>query len=327
MRAWTLSDGTLSAAEIAAPEPTADQVVVEVHSAVVPAEGTGVVAGGACRGTVVACGDNATHLAGKAVLVGALEPCGECDRCRRGAVAQCADRAILGVTRDGVLAERAAVSARWACPLDDGLAELTSPESALIASELALAYAMFARAGTGPGDPVIVAGDGLVNRLLADVALARGLAPAVVTGDPGYAAELTAGGGYPLDPSASLIEQGRAAASAAQLGAKPWRVFDGDGEDRARAHALELAEPAAMIVARGGGSWTADLGELLARDVALLGVSHAHPDLLTELAALVVRGELDLGKRTVVLGTEALGDGSALEAQSHGRAVVVDMRR
>lgn len=59
--------------------------------------------------------------------------------------------------------------------------------------------------------------------------------------------------------------------------------------------AIDAAGAGAVVVALARGALdAAGAGALLARGGALLGVTAAHPDLLPEVAALVVKGELDL---------------------------------
>ncbi|HUS65075.1 MAG TPA: hypothetical protein VMZ28_11055, partial [Kofleriaceae bacterium] len=67
------------------------------------------------------------------------------------------------------------------------------------------------------------------------------------------------------------------------------------GDDQDLARAIAEAGPGALIAVRAHGDVDATgAGGLFARGGAILGVPFAHPDLLPEVAALVVKKELDL---------------------------------
>ena len=118
------------------------------------------VHGAAGVGRVVRTGERGDHLLDRRVLVGPIDPCGECDVCRRGGAAVCP----LARRRDA-LGATVAAAARWLVPLDDGLA-LPVPAAAAGAGDVALAYTLYARTGVGPRDPVIVVGECPIGRFL-----------------------------------------------------------------------------------------------------------------------------------------------------------------
>ncbi len=332
MRAFRPAGGSLAVCDVADPEPPDDGIVVNIHAAALggpelAASAPELTPGGAAVGEVVAAGEAATHLLGTRVLLGPLEPCGECDRCRRGAVWACAQLAVRGQTFDGALAQRAVARGRWVCPLVDGL-ELPDATAAVVARELAEPYALYARAGVGPGEPVVVAGDGARSRLLVQIARARGTRPIVVTGDDGYAARLGDDGCRALAPGDDLLARTRAAAGEAGFGERPWRVFEADGDADARARAVALATSGAIVALGRAATPTAtavNADALVAGGCTLLGVPGAHPDLLSEVAALVVRGDVVLDP---VVDVVPAGDIAAAitRAGDHTRAVVVDFR-
>jgi hypothetical protein len=72
----------------------------------------------------------------------------------------------------------------------------------------------------------------------------------------------------------------------------PVKIFATNAE---LAQAIALASPGAIVVvlARGAPA-SVDVGAALAGEVTIVGVAGAHPDLVPELAALVVKGELAL---------------------------------
>jgi 6-hydroxycyclohex-1-ene-1-carbonyl-CoA dehydrogenase len=242
-------------------------------------------------GRVVSAGEHAAGLVGRRVLVGPIDPCGECDVCRRGGAAVCP----LAVRRDALDA-RATAAGRWVVPLGDGL-ELAGPAAAAVAGDVALAYTLYARTGLGPRDPVVVVGGSPIARFLVEILLAKGIAPTAVA-EPGAWADW-------LDGKTVVVARDRAGLTAAfaakSLGTKPWRVIccDPDAGDAAAA----LAGPrATLTLLAGHGSWGATVravtGEVLAREVTIIGVAGAHPDLVVEAAAMCAKAEIDLAGGT-----------------------------
>ena len=124
-------------------------------------------------------GERARGLVDRRVLVGPIDPCGECDVCRRGGAAVCP----LAKRRDELGASVVAAG-RWLVPLDDGL-PLPSPSAAAVAGDVALAYTLYARTGVGPREPVVVVGGSPIARFLIEILLAKGVTPTAVA-DPGH---------------------------------------------------------------------------------------------------------------------------------------------
>jgi D-arabinose 1-dehydrogenase-like Zn-dependent alcohol dehydrogenase len=218
-------------------------------------------------GRVIAAGARAQGLVDRRVLVGPIDPCGECDVCRRGGAAVCPS-----ARRRESLADRATVAARWVVPLGDGL-ELAAPAAAAVAGDVALAYTIYARPGVGPREPVVVVGASPITRFLVEILRAKGIAPAVAPVGELEAARAAIGAEF----------------AAQSLGTKPWRVLCGD--PAATALAAELAGPRATLTVLAGAALTTDV---LAREVTVIGVAGAHPDLVVEAAAMCVKGDVDL---------------------------------
>lgn len=86
------------------------------------------VPGQSAVGRVVAAGEQALALLDQRVLVGAIDPCGQCEVCRRGGGTVCPHAHRRGSDARGTLAERITVAAKWVVPLGgelglDGKAE------------------------------------------------------------------------------------------------------------------------------------------------------------------------------------------------------------
>jgi D-arabinose 1-dehydrogenase-like Zn-dependent alcohol dehydrogenase len=224
-------------------------------------------------GRVIAAGARATSLLDRRVLVGPIDPCGECDVCRRGGAAVCPS-----ARRRDQLAARAVVAARWLVPLGDGL-ELASPAAAAVAGDVALAYTLYARTGVGPREPVVVVGASPITRFLVEILRAKAIVPALALPQS--------------DVDLAATRDALAAAFAAQsLGTKPWRVLCGD--PAATTLAAQLAGPRATLTVLAGNGAAALTADVLAREVTIIGVAGAHPDLVVEAAAMCVKGDVDL---------------------------------
>jgi 6-hydroxycyclohex-1-ene-1-carbonyl-CoA dehydrogenase len=237
-------------------------------------------------GRVALAGARARGLVDRRVLIGPIDPCGECDVCRRGGAAVCP----LARRRDE-LGARATCAGRWVVPLDDGLT-LPAPAAAAVAGDVALAYTLYARTGVGPREPVVVVGASPVARFLIEILLAKGIAPTAVAA-PGPWADWLLGKGVVAAPDRASLTTALAAQS---FGTKPWRVIC--GAPAAIPDAVELAGPRATLTLLATAALHALSGEVLAREVTILGVAGAHPDLVVEAAAMCVKGEIDLAGGT-----------------------------
>lgn len=235
-------------------------------------------------GRVVASGARSPGLDGRRVLVGPIDPCGECEVCRSGGGAVCplaARREALGAT--------AIVAGRWVVPLDDGL-DIDGPAAAAVAGDVVLAYTMYARTGVHPRDPVVVVGESPIARFLVEILIAKAIAPVALAHPGAWAEWLTAKGVAVARDRAAVIE----AFAAQSLGTRPWRVLCASPE--ASHAAATLAGPRALLTLLAPAP--AIPGDVIARELTIVGVRGAHPDLVVEAAAMCVKGEIELDAGT-----------------------------
>lgn len=251
---------------------------------------------GAAVGRVDDASEGSAMLLGKRVLVGPLDPCGQCEVCRRGGAAVCP----AGKRREGISA-RLRVASRWVVALDAGL-ELPGPAAAAVAGDVATAYTLYARTGLSPRDPVVIVGDGVLARFLVEIVRGKGITPTVVAGGDTAWRDWLAGKGaavvaaddpHPHDAVTTAI-------AAQGLGARPWRVIATTPAALPRAAAL--AGPRATLTAYADATTPALPGDVLAREVTVIGVAGPHPDLIVEAAAMCVKGEIDLASGVVIGG-------------------------
>lgn len=243
-------------------------------------------------GRVVCTGERARGLLDRRVLVGPIDPCGECDVCRRGGAAVCPL-----ARRRGELGARVACAGRWLLPLEDGL-ELPNPAAAAVAGDVAIAYTLYARTGAAPREPVVVVGGSPISRFLIEILLAKGIAPTAVAAPGPWADWLLGKGVVVARDRPALI----AALAAQSSGTKPWRVICGDPS--ALPDAVELAGPRSTLTLLAAAAPHAISGDVIAREVTIIGVAGAHPDLVVEAAAMCVKGEIDLTGGTTLDATD-----------------------
>ena len=127
-------------------------------------------------GTIVALGDGVRHRRlGERVTADPNLPCGRCPECQRGAVNQCHELAVVGVTRDGAFARYVAVPESVVVPIGD----LSFAEGAL-AEPVACVVWGLERVPVRAGDRALVFGAGPMGCLLVQALKASGAAVVAV---------------------------------------------------------------------------------------------------------------------------------------------------
>lgn len=244
--------------------------------------------GGAAVGRVDDASEGSAVLLGKRVLVGPLDPCGQCEVCRRGGAAVCP-----AAKRRERASARIRVASRWVVALDEGL-NLPGPAAAAVAGDVATAYTLYARTGLGPREPVVLVGRDPIARFLVEIVRAKGITPTVISdGDDGWRDWLLGKGAAVVRADEARLHDAVTAAVAAQgLGARPWRVIATSSSRLEQA--ATLAGPRATLTVLANASTPALPGDVLAREVTVIGVAGPHPDLIVEAAAMCVKGEIDL---------------------------------
>ena len=126
-------------------------------------------------GRVVTAGAGAEAWLGRAVIVPAVLPCGECDLCRRGLTTICRSQKMPGNDIQGGFGTHIVVPARGLCPVDEqrlAKAGLTLAQVSIVADALTTPYQAVRRAGVEPGDLAVVVGAGGVGGYCVQVARA-----------------------------------------------------------------------------------------------------------------------------------------------------------
>ncbi|WP_226023769.1 zinc-dependent alcohol dehydrogenase [Halomicrobium salinisoli] len=178
--------GALEVVERSAPEPGADEVLVEIDYAGLCGSDGGIyefesafermdlpnVIGHEYTGRVVEAGADVTAFApGDRVVERPIRPCGECYQCRIGEENVCQNAVITGVDHDGAFAGYIAAPARYFHPVPDDV----EPRHAATTEPISIgARAVIENSRVGAGDRVLVEGPGPIGLFTAQIADAQG---------------------------------------------------------------------------------------------------------------------------------------------------------
>ena len=186
-------------------------------------------------------------------------PCGSCLSCRSGSM--CQEPALLGVDRDGAFASHLVVPAGAAAPVPPGLDLRLAAYVEPVAATLAIVEVGLPRRGVG-----VVVGRGRIAALALRVLRAHGFT-AVRRVDPEALGEAPAGLDF---------------------------VVEAEPDDAVLERALGRLRPRGTLVvkSRGRGPWPLDLGEVVARELRVVGASYGS---FTGAVELLASGRLDPG--------------------------------
>jgi 6-hydroxycyclohex-1-ene-1-carbonyl-CoA dehydrogenase len=255
-------------------------------------------------GRVVACGAGAEGWAGKAVIVPAVLPCGECDLCRRGLSTICRAQKMPGNDIQGGFASHIVVPARGLCEVDEARlarAGLTLAEVSIVADALTTPYQAVQRAGVGAGSLAIVVGVGGVGGYCVQVARAFGAqVVAIDVDDAKLAAVAPHGAALTLNSRHLDAKAIKAAvlAFAKQQGLRDteWFIFECSGSAPGQLTAYSLLVHGATLSVVG---FTMDkvelrLSNLMAFDARAIGNWGCPPEAYPAALALVLDGKVQL---------------------------------
>lgn len=128
-------------------------------------------------GRVVATGQGAEEWQGKAVIIPAVMPCGECDLCASGHGTICRQQQMPGNDIQGGFATHIRVPARGLCPVDEqrlAAAGLELADVSVVADAVTTPYQATVQAQVQQGDLAIVIGVGGVGGYAVQMAKAFG---------------------------------------------------------------------------------------------------------------------------------------------------------
>ena len=128
-------------------------------------------------GRIVDWGPGAEAWSGRAVIVPAVIPCGECDHCRRGKGTICRNQVMPGNDIHGGFATHVTVPASGLCPVDEdrlAAAGMGLADVSVVADAVTTPYQAVVQAGLERGSLAVVVGVGGVGGYAAQIAAAFG---------------------------------------------------------------------------------------------------------------------------------------------------------
>lgn len=255
-------------------------------------------------GYVVQTGEGADDWMGKAVIISAVIPCGECDLCKRGKGTICRSQKMPGNDIEGGFASHITVPARGLCPVDEDKLKAVGLELAdvsVVADALTTPYQAAVQAGVGPGDLVIINGVGGVGGYGVQVAAAMGatviaidVVPEKLAAVAEYGAALTLDA-RDYDPR-SLKKEIIGFAKANGLRTTEWIIMECSGTAAGQKAAFGLLVHGATMCVVG---FTMDkievrISNLMAFHARLLGNWGCPPELYPGALKLVLDGKVKL---------------------------------
>ncbi len=280
-------------------------------------------------GHVVAAGEGAAAWLGRAVIVPAVLPCGECDLCRRGLATICRAQKMPGNDIQGGFGSHIVVPARGLCPVDEArlaAAGLTLPQVSIVADALTTPYQAVRRAGVAPGDVAVVVGVGGVGGYCVQVARAFGAEVVAIDVDARKLQAIAADGGaaLALDARAHDAKALKKAVAdfAKQRGLRgtEWKIFECSGSAPGQTTAFNLLVHGATLSVVG---FTMDrvevrLSNLMAFDARALGNWGCPPEFYPAALDLVLDGKVRLAP---FVETHPLADINAVFHAVHQREI------
>ncbi len=255
-------------------------------------------------GRVVAAGLGAEDWQGKAVIVPAVMPCGECDLCRRGRGAICRAQKMPGNDIQGGFASHIVAPARDLCVVDEarlGSAGLELADLSVVADAVTTPYQAVLRAGLEPGQLAVVIGVGGVGGYAAQIARARGATVVAVDVDPAKLDKMANHGASLTLDAREFDARGlrkRIQGFAAESGLSPyeWFVFECSGTAAGQQTAFGLLTHGATLCVVG---FTMDkvelrLSNLMAFDARALGNWGCVPEHYGAALDLVLDGKIEI---------------------------------
>ena len=255
-------------------------------------------------GRVVLAGEGAEAWIGKAVIVPAVLPCGECDLCRRGSPNICRKQKMPGNDIHGGFASHIVVPARGLCAVDEGRLEkagLSLAHVSVVADAVTTPYQAVKRAGVRPGSVAIVVGVGGVGGYAAQIAKSFGATVAAIDVDA-TKLEMIGRHGASLALNAREHDQKALKASinafckAEGLPSTEWFIFECSGTAAGQTTAFGLLTFGATLSVVG---FTMDrvelrLSNLMAFDARAIGNWGCPPELYPEALDLVLDRRIEL---------------------------------
>lgn len=254
-------------------------------------------------GRVVAVGAGAESWLGRAVIIPAVIPCGECDLCRRGKGTICRAQMMPGYDIQGGFASHIVVPARGLCAVDEtrlAAAGLSLADLSVVADAVTTPYQAVQQSGLGEGDLAIIIGAGGVGGYCAQMARAFGAAVVAIDIDPTKLAALAGVAALTLDAKTmdarALKKAIGAFAKENGLRSTEWFIFECSGSTPGQENAFNLLVHGATLCVVGYTIQKAQfrLSNLMAYHARALGNWGCVPEHYPAALDLVLSGKVQV---------------------------------
>lgn len=250
-------------------------------------------------GTVVAAGEDMTHLEGKEVLIPAVMPCGECVLCQMGQRRICRAQIMPGNDIDGGFASHVKVPGRYLAPVDLSGTDLELWEISVVADAVTTPYQAAERSEIREGDTVIVIGVGGIGTYGVQVAAARGAKVVALDVDQSKLDRMKEFGAAAVvnvsDKDPRQVK-GEVKAAVKELGGPPvcWKILEMSGTGAGQETAFNLLNFGGSLAVVG---FTMEkvkvrMSNVMAFDATLVGNWGCDAALYPEIVESVIKGQI-----------------------------------
>lgn len=258
-------------------------------------------------GVVRYAGSAARSWIGRAVVVPAVMPCGDCDLCKVGRGAICAKQIFPGNDEHGGFASHVQVPARGLCPVDlDALAQtaLELSDLSVIADAVTTPYQAIINADLKADELAVFVGIGGVGAFGVQIAAALGATVAALDVDTmrtERAKELGAAWAEPITQAPHLIKKAlRKWAKSEGLPLTGWKIFETSGHPQGQTLAFSLLCHGAHLGIVGYTPHKVEvrLSNLMAFDATARGTWGCLPKYYPAVVDLVTSGKVRVDSLT-----------------------------
>ena len=258
-------------------------------------------------GTVVEAGAGAEPWLGRAVVVPAVLPCGECPACRAGRGQICPTQIFPGSDVHGGFATHVRLPARGLCPVPDLHDASVNPggialaDLSVVADAISTPYQAIVRSGLGPGDVAVFVGAGGVGGFGIQIAAALGAGVVAIDVSRDRLDRIVShGAALAIDPAAidlkDLRKQVRAFADSRSVPSWRVKIFETSGTIRGQATAFALLGHGGYLSVVGYTPQSVELrfSNLMAFDATAQGNWGCLPEHYPAIVELVLQGRIAL---------------------------------
>ncbi|MFQ5865092.1 MAG: 6-hydroxycyclohex-1-ene-1-carbonyl-CoA dehydrogenase [bacterium] len=321
IQAWRMHQAAqpMKLEQLSLPSLTSDQVLVRVagcgvchtdlgffYEGIRTVKPTPLTLGHEISGIVEHSGPDSENWLGKAVVVPAVLPCGECDLCKKGRGPICRQQKMPGNHIDGGFASHVVVSGRYLCPVavaDEttifGNSGVTLRELSVVADAVTTPYQAVKNSGLTKGDVAIFVGVGGIGGFGVQIAKAFGATVIAIDVDQQRLQLLSKfGADATFNPKEMAKKEIRKAIQdlVSKDSLYEWKIFECSGTTAGQELAFGLLTFGATLCVVGFTMDTLNLrlSNLMAFDARAVGNWGCDPKYYPEVLELVEKGQIDL---------------------------------